>query len=62
MGLKVRDDLSLCAGNEEGMVAALAELHHDVEEAGNGRGTRALGQETEVALHDGTIVLLLDGC
>ena len=45
------------------MVAALAQLHHDIEEGGNGSswGRAPLGQEHEVSLQNGTVVLLLDG-
>lgn len=48
---------------EEGMVAALPELHHDVEEGGHSSGSRgAFGEEHEVLLEDSSIVLLLNGC
>ena len=47
---------------EEGMVTALAKLHHDVEEGGDGGGggRAALGEKHEVPLKNGSIILLLD--
>ena len=45
------------------MVATLPQLHHDVEQRGDGRGRSraALRKEHEVSLEDGTVVLLLNG-
>lgn len=45
--------------DEEWVVTTLSQLHHDVEEGGDGRGT-ALRQEGEVTLQDGAVVLFLD--
>ena len=46
------------------MVTALAQFHHDVEQGGDGRGRgrTVLGQEREVFLENGSVVLLLNGC
>ena len=47
--------------NEVRVVAALAQFHHDIEEGGDShvRG-RSLGEEGEITLQNGTIVLLLN--
>ena len=49
---------------EEGVVTALAQFHHDIEEGGDGRGgsCTALREKHEVPLKNGSIILLLDSC
>ena len=46
--------------DEEGVVAALPQLHHDVEQTGDGGHHPFCRQEGEVSLQYGPIVLLLD--
>ena len=43
------------------MVAALAQFHHGVHQAGHVGGA-PFGQELKVTLQDGTVILLLDVC
>lgn len=45
--------------DQVGVVAALAQLHHGVDEVGHVMLVGPLGQEGEVLLKDGTVVLLL---
>lgn len=46
---------------EVGVVAALAELHHGVEQVGDvAVAVRPEAEKTEVPLQNGTIILLLD--
>ena len=49
--------------DEEGVVAALPQFHHDIEQGGDGGsgGRGAFGQKHEVLLQNGSIVLLLNG-
>lgn len=46
--------------DQVGVVAALAELHHGVDEVGHVVLVCSFGQEGEVLLQDGSVVFLLD--
>ena len=49
-----------CTFNEVGVVAALPQLHHCVDQVGKVGLASALGQEGEVLFQDGAVVLFLD--
>lgn len=46
--------------DEVGVVAALAQLHHGVEEVGHVGVTGAFGKEGEILLQDGPVIFLLN--
>lgn len=62
--LRVTEALKCWAltGDQVGVVAALAELHHGVDEVGHVVLVRSFGQEREVFLQDGPVVFFLDVC
>ena len=49
-----------CTFDEEGMVATLPQLHHDIEQAGNSSVGATLREKGEVPLENSTVILLLD--